>query len=647
MARTSPVALPTRTVVYVLVIFGAGLGLAMFAVAALATSPRSWSGLDLLAIPVIVVIARFPIVLDRGDGGIEVGFDSLVLVFLLCTLPAQEALVLWFLGVLASQLAVDKRGLYSCFNIGVGMIGAAAAALVITQLRGPAVSTAVLAGVRGDAFGTPRELAAVGFGALAYFACDYVLTAVAVSLESSARLRAQLLQRGTLVAIACFVPFDSLGYLGAVVTRTTPWWTLGLLAVPLAVLIVATRAVTRGSENARRLSVLFEAAVRAQTLSDSRQVVDALVDDARRLLRISDVRGPDRPRRAARDRRPAARRSARPVDRRPRPAPGPSTANGDRQALEALVAVASDAFARLRLTDDMTHLARHDLLTNLPNRGLLLDRVGHALQLARRRAPASPCCSSTSTGSSRSTTASATRPATRCSSTWPSASPGACARATPWPGWVATSSRYCSRTCSPGRRHSVRTHPRRAVARGARGRAPPVTQRQHRCRLRRPHARPPRACCATRTWRCTRPSPAARTSSCPTSARSADRACNDSSSSSRCAPPWPPATCRWSTSRWCALPRVGSPASRRSRGGGPTASTCPRTSSSGWPRRAGWWSRSATWSSSRRRRPPAGAPARRRAAISTSGSTSRPSSCASPTSSARSSVRGHGWPAPG
>ncbi len=49
------------------------------------------------------------------------------------------------------------------------------------------------------------------------------------------------------------------------------------------------------------------------------------------------------------------------------------------------MAVSSDAFARLQLTEDMTHLARHDLLTNLPNRGLLLDRVEHALQLSRRR----------------------------------------------------------------------------------------------------------------------------------------------------------------------------------------------------------------------------------------------------------------------
>ena len=59
--------------------------------------------------------------------------------------------------------------------------------------------------------------------------------------------------------------------------------------MPLATLLVATRAVTRGGENSRRLGVLFDAAVRAQTLSDTRQVVDALVDDAQRLLRIKQI----------------------------------------------------------------------------------------------------------------------------------------------------------------------------------------------------------------------------------------------------------------------------------------------------------------------------------------------------------------------
>ncbi len=377
MARPVPVALPQRSVVYVLSILGVGVLTAAVSVVA-TIADGQLRPLELLFIPLIMVIARFPIVLDRGDGGIEVGFDSSVLMFLLCTAPPgrfpHEAVALWFLGVLATQLATDKRALYKSFNVGVGVIGAAVAALVIT-------------GVRGEAVNTPRELTAVALGAASYFVCDYVLTAVAVSMERSTPLREQLLQRGTLVAIACFVPFDSLGYLAAVLVRDSPppWWTLSLLAVPLAVLLVATRAVTRGSENARRLSVLFEAAVRAQTLSDTRQVVDALIDDARRLLRIKDVEiratpaGPHeigaQLRDGQRDRWIVA-----PGRHRAR-----STATADRQALEALVAVASDAFARLRLTDDMTHLARHDLLTNLPNRGLLLDRVGHALHLARRR----------------------------------------------------------------------------------------------------------------------------------------------------------------------------------------------------------------------------------------------------------------------
>jgi diguanylate cyclase (GGDEF)-like protein len=204
-------------------------------------------------------------------------------------------------------------------------------------------------------------------------------------LHPATPLRGHLSQRGTLVAVACFVPFDSLGYLGAVVGQKLPWWTLLLLAVPLVTLLVATRAMVRGTENARRLSVLFEAAMRAQTLSDTRQVLDALTDDARRLLRIRQVEVRATPpgpheigaqlRDGQRDRWIVA-----PGQHRAR-----STMTADQQALEAMVAVSSDAFARLRLTEDMTHLARHDLLTNLPNRGLLLDRVEHALQMSRRR----------------------------------------------------------------------------------------------------------------------------------------------------------------------------------------------------------------------------------------------------------------------
>ena len=331
-------------------------------------------GFELFTVPLIMVIARFPLVLDKGDGGIEVGFDSCVLMFLLCTLHPQESLLLWALGVLGTQLTNDKRTPIKLFNIGIGITGGALAAVLLTVVRGGEAQT-----------GSPRELIAVTVAATAYFTVDFVVSAVSVSLEDGSPVRDHLVQRGTIIAILCFVPLASLGYLAAVMVQFTPLWTLVLLAVPLVTLLIATRAVTRGSENARRLEVLFEAAVRAQTLSDTRQVVDALIDDARRLLRINQVEVRSTP--------PAAHEIGAQLQDGQRDrwlvAPGRhrarSTQSADQQALEAMVAVSSDAFARLRLTDDMTHLARHDLLTNLPNRGLLLDRVEHALQLSRRR----------------------------------------------------------------------------------------------------------------------------------------------------------------------------------------------------------------------------------------------------------------------
>jgi diguanylate cyclase (GGDEF)-like protein len=355
-----------------LAVLAAGLLAVILAAVTMGRPTFPEGGWELLAVPLIILIARFPIVLDQRDGGVEVGFDSCVLIFMLCTLPPQESLLLWAIGLTITQLTTDKRPSIKTFNIGVGMLGGAVAVLLLTVARGGEIDT-------------PRELVAVFLAAAAYFGTDFLVSAVSLSIEESVPIRGQLLQRGTLFAIACFVPFDSLGYLAALLVRHTPWYTLILLAVPLVTLLVATRAVTRGSENARRLEVLFEAAVRAQTLSDTRQVVDALTEDARRLLRLPKIDVRSTPpveheigaqlQDGQQDRWLVA-----PARHRAR-----STREADQQALEAMVAVSSDAFARLQLTEDMTHLARHDLLTNLPNRGLLLDRVDHALQLSRRR----------------------------------------------------------------------------------------------------------------------------------------------------------------------------------------------------------------------------------------------------------------------
>ncbi len=377
MARRLAALFSSRSSWFDLGVFAVGFLMVAYYTHVLLQEGTTTSWLFLLAIPLVAVVARFPVVLDRRDGSIEVGFESAVLMFLLCSVPAGEALVLWAVSVVLSQVTTAKRPMAKVFNVGVGVLGAGVSAAVFTEARG--------SGAIGHPDQAGRELLAVGLAAACYFGTDFLLSAVSVAIETDTRLEDHLLQRGTLLAVAAFVPFDTLGYLGAVLRRDSPWWTLMLLGVPLGLLLFATRASTRGTENARRLGVLFDAAVRAQTLSDTRQVVDAVVDDVSRLLRITTVEVRSTPptsqevgarlRDGQRDRWVVA-----PGRLRAR-----STMTADQQALEAMVAVASDAFARLRLTEDMTHLARHDLLTNLPNRGLLMDRVEHALAMSRRR----------------------------------------------------------------------------------------------------------------------------------------------------------------------------------------------------------------------------------------------------------------------
>ena len=72
--------------------------------------------------------------------------------------------------------------------------------------------------------------------------------------------------------------------------------------------------------------------------------------------------------------------------------------------------------------EENEHKAYHDDLTDLPNRALFNERVAAALDDATATAPGSRCWSSTSTASRRSTTRSATPPATGCCGRWPTTS---------------------------------------------------------------------------------------------------------------------------------------------------------------------------------------------------------------------------------
>ena len=80
-----------------------------------------------------------------------------------------------------------------------------------------------------------------------------------------------------------------------------------------------------------------------------------------------------------------------------------------------VVAMMENITERYHLQTRLRHQALHDPLTGLPNRTLFFERLDAAL-LGRRRGRAS--ATSTSTGSRRSTTPSATTRATPCCGSW-------------------------------------------------------------------------------------------------------------------------------------------------------------------------------------------------------------------------------------
>jgi len=333
---------------------------------------RHWIAALLLGPPVIALMSRFPLVLTRSAGGIEVGFDSAVLVFLVCFDGGAGALAVWSVGQACSQLSVQKRWDTRCFNVGIGILAGAGALLVMRSVS-PMDRT------------SPRELAAVGLGCAVYFLVDYVVSGVSIALEDRSPILEVVRGGSGFMALGIFVAIDSLGYLGALVVRTLPGWASILLAVPVLTILVATRALSRGNEHRRRLAALFEAAAAAQALQNHGDLLDMLRTHARSVVVSGGADLRDEP---PNDRETGARVRTEggevwlvaPARNRAR-----ASVHADRQALEALATVGEQALERLTMVTEMGRLARHDSLTGLPNRTLFLDRVEQAVARARRQ----------------------------------------------------------------------------------------------------------------------------------------------------------------------------------------------------------------------------------------------------------------------
>jgi diguanylate cyclase (GGDEF)-like protein len=350
----------------------AGILVTLWCLAYLGTGISDLEPRFFVAIPVIMIMGWFPMLIGRTGGGIEVGLDACILIFLVNVTSPIESLTMWALGTTLCQTFNDKRIPTKAFNAGLGVLAGGLALLVIELTRGTDQTNI-------------RQLSAMGLGAAVYFVFDFVVTAVSLSLEERTSLASELAPTGALGALVAFVAVASLGHLGALVYEFLPNWVALLLIVPLATILVASRAQSRGSEHARRLKILLDTAVDVQTAGDRATLLETLRVGASDLLRDHRVElrgfGPARHEIGVQVQGtddelwivgPALNRAR-------------STAKDDRQGLAALVAVAEDGFARLSLSQAMSHQAWHDPLTGLANRSLFMDRVEHAMDMQRRR----------------------------------------------------------------------------------------------------------------------------------------------------------------------------------------------------------------------------------------------------------------------
>ena len=321
----------------------------------------------LLAIPLVALMGRYPLVLTNRAGDAVIGFEASVLVFLVCSYSASEALAIWSIGMVVEHGFEHKNVRVRMFNIGLTITGGVLLVGVVTLGRGMGVTGWV-------------ELAVVVAACALYFAYDVVVTAVSLALEAAEPISSALQWRTMPLGLLCFIGVDTMGYLAVLLERSAPGWTLLLLVVPIGTMLLSVHLVGRAQLSQQRLGALFAAATHAPEWDDDERMERELLAHATSVLRhtramlrpeppgpaeigcLLDVSGSD-------PRYLVVRRtvSAVPFD------------GDDRRALEALTALGVASVNRHRLTDQMTHLAGHDPLTGLANRRVFADDLDQAL----------------------------------------------------------------------------------------------------------------------------------------------------------------------------------------------------------------------------------------------------------------------------
>ncbi len=208
----------------------------------------------LLAVPLLVVMGRFPLVLSNRAGDAVIGFEASVLVFLLCTTSPAEALTVWSVGMVLEHGFERRPRRVRAFNVSLTVTAGALLVLVASLVAHEESS--------------PAELGVVIAACAVFFGYDVLLTATVLSLATGERLATSLQWRAMPLGLVCFVAVDTLGYLAVVLVRAAPDWTLVLLLVPIVTILLAVHAFSRAQLSERRLAALVDAAGEASAWGD-------------------------------------------------------------------------------------------------------------------------------------------------------------------------------------------------------------------------------------------------------------------------------------------------------------------------------------------------------------------------------------------
>ena len=167
-------------------------------------------GSGLIAIPIVMLVSVFPLVLLRPGGDVEIGFDAAVLVALGVVLPHAQALVIWSIAGILSQVLSSKRHL-----------GSACSTPALVVLVG-GLTLVTMSRVGGLGHTSAHELLAVLAGAAMYFTADWLITGLSLSLESGEPWHRLLFDRDLPVSLVWFLGISFIGYLAVLLPRSLP-----------------------------------------------------------------------------------------------------------------------------------------------------------------------------------------------------------------------------------------------------------------------------------------------------------------------------------------------------------------------------------------------------------------------------------------